>query len=123
MRGSGRMSEDLRESALEYHRLPTPGKIAVTPTKPLANQRDLALAYTPGVAEACNAILADPGEAATLTARSNLVAVITNGTAVLGLGAIGPLAAQPVMEGNGLLFNQFPGTHPFAIDLDDPPPQ
>src|SRR5438270_883561 len=83
------MSDDLRESALEYHRLPTPGKIAVTPTKPLANQHDLALAYTPGVAEACNAIAADPGEASTLTARANLVGVVTNGTAVLGLGAMG----------------------------------
>src|SRR5882762_6470183 len=116
------MSEDLRDSALEYHRLPTPGKIAVTPTKPLANQHDLALAYTPGVAEACNAIVADPGEAASLTARSNLVAVITNGTAVLGLGAIGPLAAKPVMEGKGVLFKKFAGIDVFDIEIDERDP-
>src|SRR5258708_24046829 len=90
------MSEDLRDSALEYHRLPTPGKISVTPTKPLGNQRDFALAYSPGVAEACNAIVADPREASTLTARANLVGVITNGTALLGLCAICPHAAKPV---------------------------
>src|SRR6266852_2681147 len=119
MRGSGRMSEDLRESALEYHRLPTPGKIAVTPTKPLANQNDLALAYTPGVAEACNAIVADPGEASTLTARANLVGVITNGTAVLGLGAIGPLAAKPVMEGKAVLFKKFAGIDVFDIEINE----
>src|SRR5476651_2583756 len=113
------MSEDLRESALEYHRFPTPGKIAVTPTKPLANQRDLALAYTPGVAEACNAIVADPGEASTLTARANLVGVITNGTAVLGLGAIGPLAAKPVMEGKGVLFKKFAGIDVFDIEINE----
>src|ERR1700675_2695933 len=116
------MSEDLRESALEYHRLPTPGKIAVMPTKPLANQHDLALAYTPGVAEACNAIVADPGEAASLTARSNLVAVITNGTAVLGLGAIGPLAAKPVMEGKAVLFKKFAGIDVFDIEIDERDP-
>ncbi|HEX6842841.1 MAG TPA: NADP-dependent malic enzyme, partial [Stellaceae bacterium] len=90
------MAEELRDSALEYHRLPTAGKIGIVATKPLANQRDLALAYSPGVAAACMAIAADPTEASTLTARSNLVAVITNGTAVLGLGSIGPLAAKPV---------------------------
>ncbi len=111
------MSEDLRDSALEYHRLPTPGKISVTPTKPLANQRDLALAYSPGVAEACNAIVADPREASTLTARANLVGVITNGTAVLGLGAIGPLAAKPVMEGKGVLFKKFAGIDVFDIEI------
>jgi len=116
------MSEDLRESALEYHRLPTPGKIAVTPTKPLANQRDLALAYTPGVAEACNAIVADPGEASTLTARANLVGVITNGTAVLGLGAIGPLAAKPVMEGKAVLFKKFAGIDVFDIEINERDP-
>src|SRR5260370_30765824 len=88
-----RMAEDLRESALEYHRLPTPGKIGIVATKPLANQRDLALAYTPGVAAASMAIAADPTEASSLTARSNLVGVITTGTAVLGLGAIRPLPA------------------------------
>jgi malate dehydrogenase (oxaloacetate-decarboxylating)(NADP+) len=115
--GCGRMSDDLRASALEYHRLPTPGKISVTPTKPLANQRDLALAYTPGVAEACNAIVADPREASTLTARANLVGVITNGTAVLGLGAIGPLAAKPVMEGKAVLFKKFAGIDVFDIEI------
>src|SRR5512145_2067194 len=92
------MAEQLRDSALEYHRQPQPGKLAIIATKPLANQRDLALAYSPGVAAACEAIAADPAEASSLTARGNLVAVITNGTAVLGLGAIGPLAAKPVME-------------------------
>src|SRR5205085_2147948 len=111
------MSDELRESALEYHRLPTPGKIAVTPTKPLANQHDLALAYTPGVAEACNAIAADPGEASTLTARANLVGVLTNGTAVLGLGAIGPLAGKPVMEGKAVLFKKFAGIDVFDIEV------
>src|SRR5437879_13857599 len=111
------MSEDLRDSALEYHRLPTPGKISVTPTKPLANQGDLALAYSPGVAEACNAIVADPAEAATVTARANLVGVITNGTAVLGLGAIGPLAARPVMEGKAVLSTQFAGIDRLDIEL------
>jgi malate dehydrogenase (oxaloacetate-decarboxylating)(NADP+) len=116
------MSEDLRDSALEYHRLPTPGKISVTPTKPLANQRDLALAYSPGVAEACNAIVADPREASTLTARANLVGVITNGTAVLGLGAIGPLAAKPVMEGKGVLFKKFAGIDVFDIEIDERDP-
>src|SRR3977135_697995 len=117
------MSEDLRDSALEYHRLPTPGKISVTPTKPLANQRDLALAYTPGVAEACNAIVADPGEASTLTARANLVGVITNGTAVPGLGAIGPLAAKPVMEGKAVLFKKFAGIDVFDIEIEQRDPQ
>ncbi len=87
---------DLREAALDYHRLPTPGKISVTPTKPLTTQRDLALAYSPGVAAACQAIVDDPIEASAMTARHNLVAVVTNGTAVLGLGAIGPLASKPV---------------------------
>ena len=86
------MTDRLRDSALEYHRLPRPGKLAITPTKPLANQRDLALAYSPGVAAACEEIVADPATAADYTGRANLVAVVTNGTAVLGLGAIGPLA-------------------------------
>ena len=90
--------DDLRAGALEYHRLPRPGKIAIQPTKPLASQRDLALAYSPGVAAACELIVADPNTAAEVTSRGNLIAVITNGTAVLGLGAIGPLAAKPVME-------------------------
>ena len=110
------MAENLREAALDYHRHPTPGKIAVAPTKPLATQRDLALAYSPGVAAACEAIVADPAEASTVTSRANLVAVITNGTAVLGLGSIGPLAAKPVMEGKGVLFKKFAGIDVFDIE-------
>ncbi len=109
--------DELRDIALEYHRQPTPGKLAIVATKPLANQRDLALAYSPGVAAACEAIVADPAEAATVTARANLVAVITNGTAVLGLGAIGPLAAKPVMEGKAVLFKKFAGIDVFDIEL------
>jgi malate dehydrogenase (oxaloacetate-decarboxylating)(NADP+) len=116
------MSDDLKESALEYHRLPTPGKLAIVATKPLANQRDLALAYSPGVAAACEAIVADPAEAAHLTARGNLVAVISNGTAVLGLGAIGPLAAKPVMEGKAVLFKTFAGIDVFDIEIDERDP-
>ncbi|HET9700676.1 MAG TPA: NADP-dependent malic enzyme [Burkholderiales bacterium] len=116
------MDEQLRKSALEYHRLPKPGKIAVTPTKALVTQRDLALAYSPGVAAACDAIVEDPGEARTLTARGNLVAVITNGTAVLGLGAIGPLAAKPVMEGKGVLFKKFAGIDVFDIEINERDP-
>ena len=112
------MSDDLHRRALEYHREPTPGKIEVVPTKPLSNQRDLALAYSPGVAAACEAIVADPNEARGVTARGNLVAVITNGTAVLGLGSIGPLAAKPVMEGKGVLFKKFAGIDVFDIELD-----
>ena len=113
---------DLGEAALHYHREPTPGKIEVTPTKPLGNQRDLALAYSPGVAAACDAIVADPKEAAGLTARGNLVGVVTNGSAVLGLGNIGPLASKPVMEGKGVLFKKFAGIDVFDIELkqDDP---
>jgi malate dehydrogenase (oxaloacetate-decarboxylating)(NADP+) len=116
------MTEELRESALEYHRLPTPGKIGIVATKPLANQRDLALAYSPGVAAASLAIAADPHEASSLTARSNLVAVITNGTAVLGLGAIGPLAAKPVMEGKAVLFKKFAGIDVFDIEIAERDP-
>ncbi|MEK9751992.1 MAG: NADP-dependent malic enzyme, partial [Rhodospirillaceae bacterium] len=117
------MSEDdLTRMALEYHRLPTPGKLSIAPTKPLANQRDLALAYSPGVAAACNAIAADPAEAASLTARQNLVAVVTNGTAVLGLGAIGPLAAKPVMEGKAVLFKKFAAIDVFDIELAETDP-
>jgi malate dehydrogenase (oxaloacetate-decarboxylating)(NADP+) len=112
------LSDDLRSGALVYHRLPKPGKIEVQPTKPLGNQRDLALAYTPGVAAACEAIVADAGEAASLTARANLVAVVTNGTAVLGLGNIGPLAAKPVMEGKAVLFKKFAGIDVFDIEID-----
>ena len=111
------MADELTESALRYHRLPRPGKIEVVPTKPLATQRDLSLAYSPGVAAACHEIVRDPGMAAELTARANLVAVVTNGTAVLGLGAIGPLAAKPVMEGKGVLFKKFAGIDVFDLEL------
>ena len=116
------MDEQLRKAALDYHRLPTPGKISVTPTKGLVNQRDLALAYTPGVAIACQEIVANPAEARNLTARGNLVAVITNGTAVLGLGAIGPLAAKPVMEGKSVLFKKFAGIDVFDLEIDERDP-
>ena len=112
------MDQNLRDAALEYHRQPSPGKLSVTPTKVLSNQRDLSLAYSPGVAAACEAIVADPGEAATLTARQNLVAVVTNGTAVLGLGNIGPLAAKPVMEGKAVLFKKFAGLDVFDLEVD-----
>jgi malate dehydrogenase (oxaloacetate-decarboxylating)(NADP+) len=116
------MSENLREAALEYHRQPTHGKISVVPTKAMVTQRDLSLAYSPGVAEACNEIVRDPREAHTLTARGNLVAVVTNGTAVLGLGNIGPLAGKPVMEGKGCLFKKFAGIDVFDIELDEHDP-
>ena len=116
------MADELRDSALEYHRLPTPGKIGILATKPLANQRDLALAYSPGVAAACLAIVADPSEASSLTVRSNLVGVITNGTAVLGLGAIGPLSAKPVMEGKAVLFKKFAGIDVFDIEVAERDP-
>jgi malate dehydrogenase (oxaloacetate-decarboxylating)(NADP+) len=111
------ISQDLKTSALSYHRKPRPGKIEIQATKPLGTQRDLALAYTPGVAVACEAIAADPSEAANLTARQNLVAVVTNGTAVLGLGNIGPLASKPVMEGKAVLFKKFAGIDVFDIEL------
>src|SRR5687768_3237155 len=117
------MDDQLRKAAHEYHRLPVPGKIAVTPTKGLINQRDLALAYTPGVASVCETIAADPAEARNLTARGNLVAVITNGTAVLGLGAIGPLASKPVMEGKAVLFKKFAGIDVFDIEIDEKDPE
>src|ERR1700754_2144472 len=107
----------LREAALDYHRLPTQGKVAVSPTKPLVNQRDLSLAYSPGVAYPCLDIAADPAKAALYTSRGNLVGVVTNGTAVLGLGDIGPLAAKPVMEGKGCLFKKFAGIDVFDIEL------
>ena len=110
------MDEELRKSALEYHRLPRPGKVAILATKQLTNQRDLALAYSPGVAIACEEIRRDPAEAVNLTSRANLIAVITNGTAVLGLGAIGPLAAKPVMEGKAVLFKKFAGIDCFDIE-------
>ena len=111
--------QEFRQAALEYHEFPSPGKIAVTPTKQLTNQRDLALAYSPGVAAACEEIAADPANAFRYTARGNLVAVITNGTAVLGLGNIGPLAAKPVMEGKGVLFKKFAGIDVFDIEIDE----
>ncbi|MFY7777717.1 MAG: malic enzyme-like NAD(P)-binding protein, partial [Elstera sp.] len=112
------MAEDIREAALEYHRLPQPGKLAIMPTKSMATQRDLALAYSPGVAHACTEIVADPANAAKYTARANLVAVISNGTAVLGLGSIGPLASKPVMEGKAVLFKKFAGIDVFDIEID-----
>src|SRR6201991_4935777 len=110
-------SEDLHAAALAYHRLPQPGKLEIHATKPLANQRDLALAYSPGVAAACEVIAQDPGEAATLTSRANLVAVVSNGTAVLGLGNIGPLASKPVMEGKAVLFKKFANIDVFDIEI------
>src|SRR6476659_10299620 len=112
------MLDDLRKAALEYHRQPVAGKIEVTATKSLITQRDLALAYTPGVAAACEEIVANPGEARTLTARGNLGAVVTNGTAVRGLGNIGPLAGKPVMEGKAVLFKKFAGIDVFDIEVD-----
>jgi malate dehydrogenase (oxaloacetate-decarboxylating)(NADP+) len=112
--------ENLAAAALEYHAFPTAGKIAVVPTKGLTNQRDLGLAYSPGVAAACNAIVADPSQVNRLTSRANLVGVVTNGTAVLGLGNIGPLAAKPVMEGKAVLFKKFAGIDVFDIELDQP---
>ncbi|MFY9461191.1 malate dehydrogenase (oxaloacetate-decarboxylating)(NADP+) [Aquabacterium commune] len=114
--------QSLRDAALEYHRLPSRGKIAVNPTKPLSNQRDLALAYSPGVAYPCLAIEKDPTLAAEYTSRGNLVAVVTNGTAVLGLGDIGPLASKPVMEGKGCLFKKFAGIDVFDIELAERDP-
>jgi malate dehydrogenase (oxaloacetate-decarboxylating)(NADP+) len=111
------MEKDLREAALDYHQFPTPGKISVQPTKALSNQHDLALAYSPGVAYACEAIVENPDNADLYTSRANLVGVVTNGTAVLGLGNIGPLAGKPVMEGKGCLFKKFAGIDVFDIEL------
>jgi malate dehydrogenase (oxaloacetate-decarboxylating)(NADP+) len=116
------MDEEIRKAALDYHRLPKPGKIAIAPTKGLLNQRDLALAYSPGVAAACEEIVRNPAEAASLTSRANLVAVISNGTAVLGLGAIGPLAGKPVMEGKAVLFKKFAGIDVFDLEVDERDP-
>jgi malate dehydrogenase (oxaloacetate-decarboxylating)(NADP+) len=113
------MDPQLRKAALEYHEQGRPGKISVTATKQLTNQRDLALAYSPGVAAACEEIVADPANAARYTSRANLVAVITNGTAVLGLGNIGPLAAKPVMEGKAVLFKKFAGIDVFDIEINE----
>jgi len=116
------MDKQLREAALQYHRQTPAGKISVNATKPMITQRDLALAYSPGVAAACEAIVENPAEARNLTARGNLVAVISNGTAVLGLGAIGPLAAKPVMEGKGVLFKKFAGIDVFDLEIDERDP-
>ena len=116
------LRQQLRLAALEYHECPRPGKISVTPTKQLTNQRDLALAYSPGVAAPCEEIVIDPANAYKYTARGNLVAVITNGTAVLGLGNIGPLAAKPVMEGKGVLFKKFAGIDVFDIEINESDP-
>ena len=113
---------ELKRAALEYHEFPTPGKVAIAPTKQLTNQRDLALAYSPGVAAPCEEIVADPANAYKYTSRGNLVAVITNGTAVLGLGDIGPLAAKPVMEGKGVLFKKFAGVDVFDIEINEKDP-
>src|SRR6185503_14281039 len=112
-----------RQDALDYHSHPRPGKIAVVPTKPLANQRDLSLAYSPGVAEPCLEIEKDPEEAYRYTARGNLVAVVTNGTAVLGLGNIGALAGKPVMEGKGNLFKQFADIDVFDLEVNSENPE
>ncbi len=117
------MDEQLRIAALDYHRNPTPGKLSVTPTKGLTNQRDLALAYSPGVAAACEEIVDDPAAAPLYTSRANLIGVITNGTAVLGLGAIGPLASKPVMEGKAVLFKKFAGIDVFDIEINERDPQ
>ena len=116
------MDKQLREAALQYHRQAPAGKISVNATKPMITQRDLALAYSPGVAAACELIVEDPLEVRNMTARGNLVAVITNGTAVLGLGAIGPLAAKPVMEGKGVLFKKFAGIDVFDLEIDERDP-
>ncbi|MEG1679819.1 MAG: malic enzyme-like NAD(P)-binding protein, partial [Stenotrophomonas sp.] len=115
-------NEDFKQAALEYHRMSPPGKIKVVATKPMLTQRDLSLAYSPGVAHACEAIMADPAMASEMTARGNLVGVITNGTAVLGLGNIGPLAGKPVMEGKGVLFQKFAGIDVFDIEVNENDP-
>jgi malate dehydrogenase (oxaloacetate-decarboxylating)(NADP+) len=117
------VDEQLKKNALEYHRQTRPGKISILPTKSLTNQRDLALAYSPGVAAACEEIVRDPAQAVNLTARANLIAVISNGTAVLGLGAIGPLAAKPVMEGKSVLFKKFAGIDCFDLEVNERDPE
>jgi malate dehydrogenase (oxaloacetate-decarboxylating)(NADP+) len=118
-----KLDPGVRQAALDYHRLPKPGKLEIRATKPLANGRDLARAYTPGVAEACNEIKANPDTARDYTARGNLVAVVTNGTAVLGLGNIGALASKPVMEGKAVLFKKFANIDCFDIELNEPDPE
>jgi len=117
------VDEQLKRNALEYHRRHPPGKLSVLPTKQLTNQRDLALAYSPGVAAVCEEIVRDPASVVLYTARANLIAVVTNGTAVLGLGAIGPLAAKPVMEGKAVLFKKFAGIDCFDIEIDATEPE
>ena len=116
---SNKAREELRRAALEYHEFPTPGKIAIAATKQLVNQHDLALAYSPGVAAPCEEIVKDPDAAYKYTSRGNLVAVISNGTAVLGLGDIGPLASKPVMEGKGVLFKKFAGIDVFDLEIEE----
>src|SRR5437867_6745697 len=116
------VDEQLKQNALEYHRRKPAGKISILPTKQLTNQRDLGLAYTPGVAAACEEIVRDPAQAFDMTSRANLIAVVTNGTAVLGLGAIGPLAAKPVMEGKSVLFKKFAGIDCFDIEVNERDP-
>jgi malate dehydrogenase (oxaloacetate-decarboxylating)(NADP+) len=115
-------TEDRKRDALDYHEFPVPGKISITATKQLVNQSDLALAYSPGVAAACEAIVQDPLNAFRFTARGNLVGVISNGSAVLGLGSIGPLAAKPVMEGKAVLFKKFAGIDVFDIEIEQSDP-
>src|SRR5258708_13715441 len=114
------IKEARKKQALDYHEFPTPGKLSITATKQLLNQSDLALAYSPGVAAACEAIVENPLNAFRFTGRGNLVGVASNGTAVLGLGAIGPLAAKPVMEGKAGLFRKFGGTLAFDIHIHHP---
>lgn len=116
------MDDKLKQSALDFHEFPHPGKITVTPTKPLTTQRDLALAYSPGVAVPCLEIADDPLKAYRYTAKGNLVGVVSNGTAVLGLGNIGALAGKPVMEGKGVLFKKFSGVDVFDIEVDETDP-
>ncbi|MBS0491306.1 MAG: NADP-dependent malic enzyme, partial [Proteobacteria bacterium] len=116
------MDDALRRAALAYHQFGRPGKLSVEPTKPMATQRDLALAYSPGVAAACEAIVEDAAWAERVTARGNLVAVITDGTAVLGLGNIGPLASKPVMEGKAVLFKKFAGIDVFDLEVSSANP-
>jgi len=113
------MDEQLRRSALRYHRYPTPGKLSINATKGLTNQRDLALAYSPGVAAACEEIVSDSTNVDLYTGRANLIGVVTNGSAVLGLGAIGPLAAKPVMEGKAVLFKKFAGIDVFDLEINE----
>ncbi|MCK5425074.1 MAG: NAD-dependent malic enzyme, partial [Emcibacter sp.] len=115
--------ENFKETSLRYHREPTPGKLEISPTTPLSNQRDLSRAYSPGVAFACEAIVEDAAAVNEMTIRGNLVGVVTNGTAVLGLGNIGPLASKPVMEGKAVLFKKFAGINVFDIEIDQNDPE